>query len=435
MKKNANEELIEKALESSSFFAGGAIQPTQQAEFVRLVKDFSVLLQRIRFVEMPTPQYIIDKIHLGEPITRGIGENSNAATNPVSPKFNQLTLSTTKTKSYWYITTEAIQNALNQDNIEDTMMEMAAKRIATDLELLFIQGDSTITGTTPLDELLKVKDGIDKLSDSAHIVDAGANYVSDALWSEMIRRMPEQYLQDPDLRFMVSRMIWLDYQETRAKRETDLGDRGLQGEVTGPFGIPVIIAPLIPSNKSITIVADNPVNILGAEFGPFEILTGVNDKLLISVNGDDDVTVTLPQGVYLPVEIANILNTYAGLSATVSRDSGDGRLLIQSRASGADQTIELKTVELSAYAELGLTVGLYTGADVGKGGSSLNQGSIIMLTNPMNLIFGMLDQTRVYSEFKKDFDRVEVVIYNQIENAIENLDSIVKAINVRRKLA
>ena len=54
-----------------------------------------------------------------------------------------------------------------------------------------------------------------------------------------------------------------------------------------------------------------------------------------------------------------------------------------------------------------------------------------MLCNPRNLIFGMLDSTRIFSEFEKNYDRIETIMYNHVDAKIENLDAMVLIDNVR----
>jgi len=431
---NPNEVLLQKALESSDFFAGGQINPTQQAEFVRLVKEFAVMLAAVRFIDMPTKRYQIDKIHLGEPITRGIGENTDASSNPIGPKFNQVELITSKVKTFYYITTEAMQVNIEFEDIESTVLEMVTKRIATDMELLAIQGDTSIVGTTPLQELLKVLDGWGLLTEGAHVLDAGANTVNKGLFAEMIRTMPEQYLQDPDLRWMMSRVANIDWLDYIGDRETAMGDEALRGNSNMPLGIPALVVPLIPSNLPVSVATATPARHVGVEFGPFEIITGTNDTLSITV-GANTATVTLPQGMLEPVRVAREINLALAAAApgpitnVVASDNGLGQVQLITTDTGAGATFTINAG--NANTTIGFTAAVYTGSAAGSG--TVNEGTFIWLGNPMNWIWGMLDATRVYSEFEKDYDRIEVVIYNEVAAAIENLDGIVKGKNIRRR--
>lgn len=430
-----NEELIEKTLESTDFFAGGEINPTQQAEFVRLVKDFSVMLGMVRFVDMPTKRYQIDKIHLGEPITRGIAENADAMTNLVGPKMNQIELTTEKVKTAYAITTEALQTALTQDDLEDTVLELVTKRFSTDAEIMAISGDTTVVGTTPMDELVKVLDGWYKLTNDAQLLDAAGTEISKAIFTECLRKMPQQFLQDPDLRWLMSRVVNIDWLDTIADRETGLGDAAYRGDAPPVLGVPASIIPLIPSTLPIAVAAATPAVVTGEQYGPFEIRTGSNDLVNIDVDNIGANEIVLPQGVWEAIRIAAFMNADAVFIANglVAYDD-DGRLGMMSSTTGVASEIDIQATSVpgqSAYATLGLTIAAVTGAAAGSG--SLNEGSYIWLANPMNFIYGMLDQTRVFSEFNKDFDRVEVVIYNEVAVAVENYESIVRVDNIKRK--
>jgi len=430
-----NEALIEKTLESGDFFAGGQINPTQQAEFVRLVKDFSVMLQMVRFVDMPTKRYLIDKIHLGEPITRGIAENTNAMTNLVSPKMNQITLTTSKIKTAYAITTEALQVALTQEDLEDTVLEMVTKRYSTDVEILAISGDDTVTGTTPYDELVKVFDGWDKITDDAQIVDAAGATISKAIFTSMLRTMPQQYLQDPDLRWLLSRITNIDWMDEIADRETALGDAAHRGDAPGTMGVPASIIPLIPTEKTVAVAGATPGTVTGGQYGPFEVVTGSNDQINLNIDAAGAHEIVLPNGVWEAIRIAAFLNadvTYAANGLVAVDD--DGRVKLSSSTTGALSTVAVLATSTPAQnvaPTLGIGLATYTGAAIGSG--TEDAGTILWLANPMNFIFGMLDSTRVFSEFNKDYDRVEVVMYNEVAVQVENLESIVKAINIVRK--
>ena len=64
--------------------------------------------------------------------------------------------------------------------------------------------------------------------------------------------------------------------------------------------------------------------------------------------------------------------------------------------------------------------------------ASVFEGSEIVLVNPRNLIWGILDGTRMFSEFNRSFDRIETTAFNQVAAEIENVDAVVKIINIRR---
>jgi len=431
----SNGEIIEKTFDSAKFLTGGDLNPIQQDQFVAYVKKFSVLLGMVRFVNMPNPKYDIDKMHISEPVTVSIGEEEDLADRGQGV-FNQVQLVAQKVRSAWDITTEALQGNIERAGFEDHLMETMTERIATDLELLSIQGDVTAAGTDPTDRLLKRLDGWDIQSDSAHIVDADGDEVSKNLFAAMIRAMPKQFKQDPGIRFLVSDTLANDWMNLLAERGYAIGDAALQGSGISPFGKPMVMVPLIPDDKSLSITAATPPNVKGNRFGPFEFVAAANDQIkLDDAVGGGPFEITFTPGVVETVEVARQINAFLitnSITDYIAQDDGEGRLEFVGTVTGVATTIVIAAGTNDALATLGLTAATTAGSDAGSAGTVL-EGTFVLLTNPMNLIFGMLAGTRVFSEFNKNFDRIETVIYNQVDAKIENIDAVVKGVNIRRQ--
>jgi len=434
---NENEQIVEKTISTDMMLTGGRLNPVQQDAFVQLVKDNSVMLAMVRYEQMAVSRKQIDKLYIGEPVTAGIAENI-CTNNDSRTVFDQVNLNADKLKSDWSITTETLQENIEGENFEDTVMDMMTKRIATDIELLGIQGDTNITPGTPLTNLLSVADGWDKLTDSSHLLDAAGATIEKEIFAGAIRKMPEQYLQDPDLRWFMPRSVATDWAEYLASRETVGGDAALSGNSMRPFGYPVTIVPNMPQRKPLAAGAATPALVTGGEFAPYEVIAGVNDAVTINVDGGGNVAVTIPAGVYTVVEFIPVLRAAmiatgaTGIAASAALnmyDDGEGRVVFQTVATGAASSIQFVAVANDMYDELGVTAATTTGAD---SGGDTNDGTIMWLANPRNFIYGMVDDTRIYTEFNKDCDRHEFVIYNQVAYNIENTDAIVKVINLKR---
>jgi hypothetical protein len=314
-------------------------------------------------------------------------------------------------------------------------MDMMAKRWATDAEMLTIQGDVTTyaAATDPVGLLLKRLDGFDLLTEGAHLIDANSASIQKGIFALAKRRMPKAYKGDPGLRWLTSTSIVDDWSDLLAERATGLGDAALQGGGIRPYGVGLEGIPLIPDDKSITVLGATPGWAKGNRYGPFDIFTsGASQNNLIDVDIDNagTVNVVLTAGTHETVEIARQIN--AAVGADVAFDDGEGRLVIQSTTTGASSEVEILAIGGGgdAYTTLGLTVGVNAGSDAGTA-DTVREGSFVLLTNPKNLIVGILDGTRIYAEFNKDRDRIEVVMYNQIAVAIENIEAVVKVKNVR----
>ncbi len=428
---NSQEEIL-KTIETSDFANGGLLDPKRQKQFLTYVRDYGKMMPMVRFERLSQSQMTLDKLYIGEPVTESVEENTNTA-NLAKVATGQVHLQTKKLKSSWNITTETLTENIEQKGFETTMMQGMTKRIATDIELLAIQGDRTAyNGATDVfGRLLKRANGWDKLTESAHILDVGGATIQKGIFAEMVRMMPQQYLQDPDLRWFVSKSVAIDWMDLLSDRGTAVGDNALNGNSVSPYGIPLTEVPLLPDNKSVTSYAGKAAIVVGTQPDPFEIVTGTNDKLIIVIDGGSPVTVTLPAGTHRVGAIAAVINATSGL-AGIAADDTHGRLALKSRTTGSTSSITLSAVANDAYDELGLSEATVTGTNSGAL-TTTKDGSFIWLANPKNFIAAMRGTTRIYTEFNKDYDRVETVIYNEVDFSVENDDAIVKAINLRKR--
>jgi len=446
-----NEEMIEKTIATSDLLTGGLLNPIQQTQFVTLVKKFSVLLPMSRFIRMPRPLLEIDKLWIGEPVTESVDEATDTG-NLSRAKFQRIVLRAQKLRSAWNITTEVLQGNIEQNEFEQTIMNTMVERIATDLEDLHINGDTTTAGTTPRDRLLRRLDGWDKQTESAHIVDVKGAAIQKGIWSEMKRRMPKQYKNDPGLRWLVGDAIATDWADVVSDRGTILGDAALQGAEMSPLGTPMIRVPLIPDEAPITITAATRAEIFGSEFGPFEI-TSANDTIKLKVDAlpAAGVVIVLTHGTLNVVEVARQIN--AALKAAiptlvndVAISERENRLKLESPTVGAASSLTLMPVAAASqgYTTLGLlgpagaadpfpAVDTTTSGAAAGSANTVFEGSFIWFVNPKNFVSGILDGTRIFTEFNKNTDQIETIVYNQVDMQVENVDAVVKTKNIRRR--
>lgn len=447
-----NQDVIEKSIQSTDMVSGGLLNPAQQTQFITLVKKFSVLLPQVRFIRMPRPMMDIDKLWVGEPVTESVDEATDTG-NLSRAKFQRITLVAKKVRSAWNITTEVLQGNIEQNDFENTVMSTMVERIATDLEDLALNGDTTLTGTTPRDRLLTRLDGWLKQTNGAHILDAQGASIQKGIFSEMKRRMPKQYKNDPGLRWIVSDATATDWADVVSDRGTILGDAALQGAEMAPLGTPMIRVPLIPDDAPISVTTATPAEVVGGEYSPF-IIDSSNDTLLLDIDNKGALSIVLPHGTLDCVTIARAINSALVASgsygldyANVARDNREGELMLTSPITGATSEIEYRPVAVTsqAYTVLGLlgtpTTGVpnwptapvtYNGSAAGSA-HLINEGSPMLLANPKNLVWGILDGTRIFTEFNKNTDQIESIVYNQIDAQMENADAIVKTTNVRRR--
>lgn len=448
---SSNQDLIEKAITSTTISQqGGQLNAEQQSRFISLIRRYGVLLSMVRFVRMGRPTIDIDKLHIGEPVTVSATENT-AATESYSPKFNKITLSASKIRTDWSMTTELLQGNIEQNQLEATLMRGITERMATDIELLGVQGAASTYASvdTPLGKLLRVSNGWDSQTASAHIVDVNGGAISKSVFSHMKRTMPSEFKNDAGMRFFMSDNLAVDWQDTLSARTTDLGDASL-GRMGGlaPYGVPAQIVPLIPDDQTIASqTAAQAAQVTGTQMGPFFFPAATD--IIVSVDATDPVlntspaiTITLTSGAATldAVQVAQKIN--AGLVAgedvgaaygNVARVTKYGQLELVSPTTGTGSNIVIAegTAEtVPALTVLGLTAATTTGTAAAAGSS--NDGSFMWLLNPQNLIYGVLDGTRIYTEFNRNTDSIEATIFNQVAFNVENLNAIVKATNIKR---
>ena len=447
-----NSEMLEKSIKTSDMTSGGLLNPQQQKQFITLVKKFSVLLPKTRFVEMPRPMMDIDKLWVGEPVTESVDEGVDTG-NLSRAKFQRITLAAKKVRSAWNITTEALQGNIEQNDFEQTVMNTMVERIATDLEDMAINGDTTSTDSSIRGRLLRRLDGFMKLTNNAHVVDAKGSTISKGLFASMKRRMPKQYKNDPALVWLIGDSLAVDWADALSDRGTILGDAALQGAEMAPLGTPMVRIPLIPDDQPITVSSGTAAQTVGEKYGPFEV-NATNDTLNINVDGLGAIAITLPHGTLNTTDVCKAINDTLVASVAYGRQYEDfatdnrmGQIRLESPISGVASSIVFNPVAVGveAYTVLGFaadpapadpTVPLapvtYSGTNSGTF-TTANEGSSIFLVNPKNFVWGILDGTRIFTEFNKNTDQIESIVYNQVDCAVENVDAVVKAVNIRRR--
>jgi hypothetical protein len=441
-----NQETIQKTLESSALFSGGELQPKQFDKFVENVKALSNMIKYIRTVKMDRAKMEIDKLNISEPITRSASENVPPVwAEGSSPLFSKLELSTNKITSFWSITWETLKDNIEREKLERTIMRGFQTKMAEDFENLAINGDTTYSKTSaiPSERLWAIDDGWYKMSLSGHVVDARGHEISYELFESTIRRMPEQYAQDPNVQWIMNRFCILDWVSILARRG-DVGAKVLEnGAIDRPIlGYRVIPAPLIPANMPLSLPSTTltPGFHDGKRIGPFTFASNAK-TLKLDIDNKGAVTITLPVATWQTPEVARYINQAIAADAnytaapeyhSVAKADAAGRLIIVSPTTGSTSEVDVQAVADDAYTILGLTVGVFAGTD-GTTAGTVNEGTFLWFANPMNFIVGLEQRVRFYTEYKKDYDRFEFVAYNFLDFQIEEVDKLVVCKNIRKK--
>lgn len=434
---------VERAVTSADFTEpGGYLVPQQQQLFFQYIRDpGNPLLNSARLRQMVQKREDIDKMHLGRPVTRAATESGSVAFH-AEPQFGRtVRLSAEKLQASWERTRDIDIQQIEGPGLAATVMDALSKQFARDLENLAINGDSSISATDEVALLRKSNDGWLKLADEGAVISAagaGPNY---DLFEEAYLRLPSMHASDPGMKWLWNPAARIRLARSLQGRPDAVGAEALQGRVNGPMGIPFMDCGYFPRQLSVSsLAAATPAQLRSPVSGPFYV-TSTAKNLKLTVAGTT-VTVDLStalknsvaKGPVTANEAAKVINAAlvaSALGATyanAAKDDGDGYLLITGVATGAATHIIVNSGGAPANDASGIFG--FTGTEDVTGGDAASgvkkNGSVILLTNPMNLIYGVVGRARVSTFYQQITDTDQVVMYTWADFAIEETDALVK---------
>ncbi|MED1221555.1 phage major capsid protein, partial [Bacillus paralicheniformis] len=231
-----NQEIINKAeMTLASLKSGGMMNPTQANTFIQMVQDTPTILNDARVIQMDHDAQKFEKIGFGQRILRA-GEEGKALTteDKAVPSTSTISLNAKEVIAEVNLTYDTLENNIEKDGLQNTIMQMLAERAAVDIEELIINGDSKSD-----DSFLAQIDGIRKQAQS-HIVDAAGGELSRQIFKRGYKAVPPKYLRVPqEFRFYTSPGIEVEWKDKVADRQTNLGDAAVQGGLSSAFGVPI----------------------------------------------------------------------------------------------------------------------------------------------------------------------------------------------------
>lgn len=273
-----NQSLIEKAaMTLSALNTGGLMNRTQFNTFYRKIIDSPTIIKDSRTVPMHHDAMKIEKIGFGSRVLRaGVEGVALADGDRAVPTTSTVNLDAKEFIAEINITYDTLENNIEGDSLQDTIMTLLAERVALDLEEVVINGD-----TASADLFLKQINGIRKQATS-HVVDLAKANADKALYKKLYNAVPTKYLRNPaDWRFYTSYSNELEWKDQVVARQTALGDNTLQGGMPNAFGIPVKgIAMLQPYDNTGTNVNDAFL------VHPKNILLGISRNVRVEVDKD-----------------------------------------------------------------------------------------------------------------------------------------------------
>lgn len=249
---------------------GGKLQDDQADTFYRKVFDRTGLIGDVRTVQMNSDTMNINKIGLANRILRvaptgtppyladdATNSRNLPAADRFNPQFEQVVLTVKEYMAEIHLTDDVIENNLEKDNLENIILDMAATRLALDLEEALIVGDTANVALAPE---LRLQDGVLKRVTS-NVVDHLGAAQDLALYANIQKALPTKYLRNlANMKYYVHNHTELEWREYLATRETSLGDQThVSNRSVAALGTTFNTVPNMPKE---TILFTDPKNIL-----------------------------------------------------------------------------------------------------------------------------------------------------------------------------
>jgi hypothetical protein len=259
-------ELLEKVIRTTEVGAGGGglLNAEQSNRFIDYMWDSTVLGSMVRTVRMRASIMDIDKMGVGQRLMRVATEAIDDGVG-VNATFTKISLTTTKLRLDWELSTESLEDNIEDEALEDHIARLMATQAGNDLEDVAINGDTALTG----DPLLKAFNGWSKRAKTtAHVVDAAGAGISRGVFNTSLKNMPRKYMQRrANLKFFTGSNLIQDYLYSLSQsssagivpeditsgiiRNGDVRTSGPAGFVSGfAFGVPVQEVPLFSETQN-----------------------------------------------------------------------------------------------------------------------------------------------------------------------------------------
>jgi hypothetical protein len=244
---------------------GGLLQPAQAQKFMRILIKEAVVMKLATVVPMRSPKQLIEKIQFGERILHAGTEATALAVGDRSkPDTEEVELNAQLFKAEVRLNNEVLEDSIERGQLRQTIMQLMAERIATDMDECIVQ--SNTTSTDPF--LSRLSAGGLFQQSVSQVVDQATTFTTKQTFHTMIKAMPSQFQRNKkDLRFLTSIQSELDYRDSLGERATIGGDKWTTEDVPVQYGgIPLVGVPLFPENlgsglNTTDVILTDPKNI------------------------------------------------------------------------------------------------------------------------------------------------------------------------------
>lgn len=252
-------ELLEKVITTTTLGAApdghstGLLAPEQAQRFIDYTFDATVLGSQVRTIRLRADSQELERIGVGERLLRVATEAVDDAVN-VGVAFSKVSMTTTKYRLDWELSTESLEDGKEGDALEDHIARMLATQVGTDLEDLAINGD-----TSKRHPMLQGVDGWDRRARlGGHIVDAAGAGANQEVFHKALKKMPRKYMQRRNqLRFFTGANVVQDYVYNLRLRDNNytipdsVASQNFNNfdDPRRPFGTAIVEVPLMDETK------------------------------------------------------------------------------------------------------------------------------------------------------------------------------------------
>lgn len=178
------------AVNPSGTAGGGILGPEQARRFIDYVWDATVLANDGRRFTMRANTAEIEKVNVGERVIRAANQALGTYKN-AGATFSKVELTTKKIRLDWEISTEALEDNIEGNGLEDHIVRLMTQAFGNDLEDLAINGDG---GADPFLGIMNGFVNQVKTSGDAHeaVVDISMGWTPDVM-QQFIYAIPRRY--------------------------------------------------------------------------------------------------------------------------------------------------------------------------------------------------------------------------------------------------
>jgi HK97 family phage major capsid protein len=265
---STEQQLIQKADIALSDLTsnGGILQPQEFDKFYVKMIEESPIFKEVRTLPLASHTAKINKIGLSgrmfkaanqgaivTPADSGQAGRALALANRSKATTSQITINTDEVIAEFEIPYEVLEDNIEGDNMTNVILGMIARKANLEFSQKLFLGD-----TLSSDGFLAQRDGVLKLATS-NVVNHASDTVNASLFRKMLKALPEQYKNlKPQMKFLTSSDIEIDYRSTVANRQTALGDAILTGAApVSVMGVPLVGDGVIPSDKALLTIPKN----------------------------------------------------------------------------------------------------------------------------------------------------------------------------------